>query len=286
MQRLILVLWFCLPQAVFAALVPDLKLPSDADAVRFAVIGDSGSGNASQYQTAAEMAAVHREFPFDFVLMLGDNIYGGKSASDFQRKFEQPYQPLLDAGVKFYASLGNHDVASECLYKPFHMDGRRFYTFQRGNAEFFALDSSHMNSQQLQWLGRQLDASRSTWKICYFHHPLYSDARTHGSDIPLRKMIEPLFEKDGVSLVFAGHDHVYERLKPQNGINYFVLGNSGQLRFHDLQPSAETAKGFDTDRAFELVEISGGQLYFQVISRAGQTVDSGVIAAKPAAAVK
>jgi phosphodiesterase/alkaline phosphatase D-like protein len=279
MRRLIGVLLFCLPQGVSGALVPEIKLPADADAVRFAVIGDSGSGDASQFQTAAEMAAVHREFPFDFVLMLGDNIYGRKSPADFQRKFEKPYRPLLDAGVEFYASLGNHDADSECLYKPFHMQGKHFYTFQRGNAEFFALDSAHMNSGQLEWLGKQLDSSHSTWKICYFHHPLYSDARTHGSDIALRKLIEPLFEKDGVSLVLAGHDHVYERLKPQNGINYFVLGNSGQLRFHDLRPSPETAKGFDTDRTFALVEISGGQLYFQVISRAGQTVDSGVISA-------
>ena len=72
---------------------------------------------------------------------------------------------------------------------------------------------------------------------------------------------------------------VYERLKPQNGIYYFVLGNSGQLRFHDLRPSAETAKGFDTDRAFVLVEIAGEELYFQVVSRTGQTVDSGVLSA-------
>ncbi|HTX34900.1 MAG TPA: metallophosphoesterase [Bryobacteraceae bacterium] len=279
MRRIIFVLFFCLPLPVAGALAPELKRPMDADSVRFAVIGDSGSGNASQYQTAAEMAAVHHEFPFNFVLMLGDNIYGGKSPADFKRKFEQPYQPLLDAGVKFYASLGNHDEASERLYKPFHMDGRSFYSFQRGNAEFFALDSSHMDSQQLDWLGKELDNCHATWKICYFHHPLYSDAKTHGPSLGLRRMIEPLFEKDGVSLVWAGHDHVYERLKPQNGIHYFVLGNSGQLRFHDLRPSPETAKGFDTDRTFALVEIAGGQLYFQVISRAGETVDSGVIAA-------
>ena len=69
--------------------------------------------------------------------MLGDNIYGGKSPADFKRKFEDPYRPLLDAGVKFYASLGNHDDTNERLYKPFNMDGKRYYSFKRGNARVF-----------------------------------------------------------------------------------------------------------------------------------------------------
>ena len=80
-------------------------------------------------------------------------------------------------------------------------------------------------------------------------------------------------------MVISGHEHSYERLKPQNGIYYFVLGNSGQLRFHNLMPSPDTAKGFDTDRAFGLVEIAGDQLYFQIVSRTGETVDYGVLIA-------
>jgi len=137
-----------------------------------------------------------------------------------------------------------------------------------------------MDAQQLDWLRKQLDGSRAAWKICYFHHPLYSHARFHGPDLDLRKSIEPLFREYGVNVVFAGHEHVYERLKPQNGINYFVLGNSGELRHHDLKPSPDTARGFDTDRTFALVEIVGNQLYFQAISRTGETVDSGVIERK------
>jgi predicted phosphodiesterase len=211
------------------------------------------------------------------VIMLGDNIYGGKEPDDFKRKFEDPYKALLDGGVKFYAALGNHDQTNERLYKPFNMDGKRFYNFKRGNAEFFVLDSNYMDAQQLEWLGKQLDGSRATWKICYFHHPLYTHARFHGPDLDLRKLIEPLLQQHGVNVVFAGHEHVYERLKPQNGIFYFVLGNSGELRYHDLKPSTETAKGFDTDRTFAVVEIAGSELFFQVISRTGETVDSGVI---------
>jgi hypothetical protein len=277
MRRAALFLLLCLTSAAQA---PELKLPLKPDSVRFAVIGDSGTGERPQLETAAQMGAAHSQFPFEFVIMLGDNIYGGKSPADFERKFEDPYKPLLDTGVKFYASLGNHDQTNERLYKPFNMDGKRFYSFKRGNAEFFVLDSNYMDAQQLDWLRKQLDGSRAAWKICYFHHPLYSHARFHGPDLDLRKSIEPLFREYGVNVVFAGHEHVYERLKPQNGINYFVLGNSGELRHHDLKPSPDTARGFDTDRTFALVEIVGNQLYFQAISRTGETVDSGVIERK------
>jgi hypothetical protein len=274
-------LLFVLLASLVSAETPVIKLPLKDNSVRFGVIGDSGTGEQAQYETAAEMVAAHRGFPFDFVIMLGDNIYGGKSPADFERKFESPYKPLLDAGVKFFASLGNHDQTNERLYKPFNMDGKRYYSYKRGNAEFFALDSNYMDRDQLDWLQAQLSGSHSPWKICYFHHPLYSDARAHGPDSDLRKLLEPIFEAHGVSVVFAGHEHVYERLKPQNGIYYFVLGNSGQLRYRDLRPSPQTAQGFDTDRAFGLVEIAGNQMYFQIVSRTGDTVDSGELELKP-----
>ncbi len=95
----------------------DLRLPLHPKSVRFAVIGDSGTGGSAQYEIAKEMEAYRELVGFDFVIMLGDNIYGGDSPKNFVRKFELPYKPLLDAGVKFYASLGNHDNPNERLYK-------------------------------------------------------------------------------------------------------------------------------------------------------------------------
>lgn len=255
----------------------ECDLPNEQKSVRFAVIGDSGTGGTEQFQVAEQMEKCRQKLGFDFVLMLGDNIYGGKSQSDFERKFEQPYKSLLDGGVKFYASIGNHDNPNERLYKPFNMGGARYYSFKKGNATFFALDSNYMDSTQLDWLDRQLQITNSEWKICFLHHPLYSDARYHGSDLDLRAVLTPLFAKYGVNLVLSGHDHVYERIKPENGIYYFVLGNSGELRLHDLKHSADMAAGFDTDRGFMLAEIAGDKFYFQAISRTGQVVDSGVL---------
>jgi predicted phosphodiesterase len=254
-----------------------LALPLKPKSVRFGVIGDSGTGEKKQYEVAQQMATYHDKVSFDFVIMLGDNIYGGKRPADFKRKFEDPYRPLLDVGVKFYASLGNHDDPNERFYKPFNMGGKRFYSFKNGKVEFFALDSNYMDPEQLDWLRKELQNSNATWKVCYFHHPLYSDGKFHGPNMDLRRLLEPVFETNGVSVVFSGHEHLYERIKPQNGIYYFVLGNSAELRSHNLKRSEATAKGFDTDRTFMIVEIAEDQLYFQTLSRMGETVDSGVI---------
>ena len=257
---------------------PDLTLPLENKSVRFAVIGDSGTGEPAQFQVAQEMDSYRKAVGFDFVVMLGDNIYGGHSARDFEQKFELPYKPLLDAGVKFYASLGNHDDPNEeRLYKPFNMNGERYYNFKKGNVEFFALDSTYMDPRQLDWLEKGLRNSGADWKICYFHHPLYSDGKFHGPDTNLRSQLVPLFLKYGVNVVLSGHEHVYERIKPEQGIYYFVLGNSGQLRMHNLRRSSEMETGLDTDQGFMLVEISKDKLYFQTISRTGKTVDASVL---------
>lgn len=254
-----------------------LSLPLKPKSVRFAVIGDSGTGDTVQFEVGQQMAHYHEQFPFDFVIMLGDNIYGGEGPKGFKKKFEDPYKPLLDAGVKFYACLGNHDDPNERFYKPFNMGGKRYYNFKTGNVEFFALDSNYMDPEQIGWLDRQIPGSDSVWKICYFHHPLYSHAKFHGADQDLRARLEPMLANHGVNVVFSGHEHVYERIKPQNGIYYFVLGNSGELRLHNLSPSADILKGYDTDRTFALVEISGSEFYFQTISRTGETVDAGIL---------
>jgi Calcineurin-like phosphoesterase len=252
-------------------------MPLQPNSVRFAVIGDSGSGDKYQYEVAEEMELFRKTFPFRFVIMLGDNITGGHSPHDFYKKFAKPYAELLDEGVKFYASLGNHDRTNERLYKPFNMGGKRYYSFKQGNVTFLALDSNYMDPEQLDWIKRRLQEADTPWKICFFHHPLYSNGKTHGPDLDLRHLLEPIFVRYGVNVVFSGHDHVYERIRLQKGIYYFVEGSSGHLRYHNLRRSAQMAAGFDTDRAFMLVEIAGDQFYFQTISRTGQTVDSGVL---------
>jgi len=143
--------------------------------------------------------------------------------------------------------------------------------------EFFVLDSNYMDPPQLKWVEENLQKSKAKWKIAYFHHPLYSNGRTHGPDLDLRTRLRPFFQAYGVNAVFSGHEHVYERVRAEDSIHYFILGNSGKLMTHDFRSSEGMEKGFDTDQSFMLVEIAADKLTFQTISRRGETIDSGSV---------
>jgi len=256
----------------------ELKLPNAGDSTHFAVIGDSGTGSRESYLLGARLAAYQQSFRVDFVIMLGDNLYGGESPRDFERKFEKPFEAVLQRGVKFYATLGNHDDPNQRFYKGFNMNGKRYYSFKpKDGVRLFCLDSNYMDKEQVEWVEKELAGSGSDWKIAFFHHPLYSSGEKHGPDEELRKVLEPMFMKHGVEVVFAGHEHFYERLKPQNGIHYFIEGGSAKLRKGNIAKSDQTAKGFDTDETFILCEVAGDKLHFQTITKSGQTVDSGTI---------
>jgi len=268
-------------------LAQQLTLPNKPDSLKFAVIGDTGTGDQHQYAVAEKLVAFRNQFKYEFLVMMGDNTYGGESAKDFERRFEVPYKPLLDAGLKFYAALGNHDTPNQRNYKLFNMGGQQYYTFRpKLGVRFFALDSNYMSPEQLTWLQKELAASGSDWKIAFFHHPLYSSGGRHGSDTALRDQLEPLFLKYSVDVVLSGHDHFYERIKPQKGIYYFVVGGSAKLRQGDIGTTGLTAKGFDTGYSFMGVEIVGDEFHFQTISDRGATVDSGVLKRRPTPATK
>jgi len=278
MRRSLLFVLMLLVLAVSALVAQDLTVPMKNGSVKFAVIGDTGTGDKHQLAVAKQLTATRAKFPFEFVVMVGDNIYGGNSAKDYDRKFAIPYRPLLDAGVKFYAALGNHDDPSERYYKPFNMNGERYYTFKPADGvRFFALDSTYMDEKQLKWLDEQLAMSGSEWKIVFFHHPPYSSGDTHGSDETLRTQLEPRFVKAGVNVVLTGHEHFYERIKPQKGIAYFITGSSAKLREGNITQTQCTAKGFDSGYTFMIVEIVGNDMHYQVITDTGKTIDSGKV---------
>jgi len=284
-----------------------------AEVVRFAVIGDSGTGDPYQYRIAEQMLAWHDRYPFDLVLMLGDNIYGGLfgmgggSEKDFAEKFDKPYEALRARGVVFRATLGNHDMRNDegqdliNARDRFHIDGPfGYYSFTAGAwqptdgpaaplLEFFVLNTVRIEKDkqdpdQLAWLERALAASRARWRIVYGHHPLYSTGYRHGSDPRLRQKLERLLEGDDpaaprVQVVLAGHDHIYERFHPQKGIVYFVCGSSGKLRRGNAGASPGVAAREDQRRTFMLWEATLEELRFRAINEQGQAFDCGALRA-------
>ena len=282
------------PSIAAAAPVPNrppselLALPRKPGSVRFAAIGDSGRGDQPQYEVSAQMQAYRKVFDYDFVIMLGDNVYDGGTPEFYRQRFELPYKPLLDDGVKFYATIGNHDDPNQPFYPPFNMGGERYYTFKPpslltraigtgDDVRFFMIDTERLDRPQLEWLDREMTRSESEWKIPVFHRPMYTSGRYARPAQIYRALLEPLFLKHGVKVGFSGHEHFYERIKPQQGITYFISGGAGSLRVADIRPTGLTDVGFDRDYHFMLVEISGDELFYQAISRTGATIDSGVV---------
>ena len=266
-----------LPRAVFGA------TPAK-DKIKFIAIGDFGTGDDNQTGIAALMLRDHKTSPLDLVIAVGDNIYPDGGGRHFVKKFERPYAGLIREGVKFHAVLGNHDVKDgrrdQCQYPLFHMNGQCYYTVKKGDglAEFFMIDSTAFGMEQAGWLEGVLKESAAKWKIAVFHHPIYSSAGEHGSNLGLRSMIEPLLTRYGVNVVLSGHDHTYERVKPQQGVQYFVTGAGGKVRPGDVDlRSPFREMSFDRDNHYLQMVIEDQQISFQAINRSGAVVDRGAI---------
>ncbi|HEY6334086.1 MAG TPA: metallophosphoesterase [Blastocatellia bacterium] len=252
--------------------------------IRFAVMGDWGSGDNSENRVISRMTENHKGRAFDFVIGAGDNIYPDGSGSHFERNFEMPFAGFIKDKIQFYTVLGNHDVhqgrQDECSYPLFNMGGGCYYTLKKGDglAEFFMLDSTDFSREQALWLDGALKASTALWKIAVFHHPIYSSGKTHGSDLNLRKKLEPILTKYGVKVGLSGHDHIYERTKPRNGIQYFVTGAGGKVRHNGTDLSDPLREvSFDDDNHFMVIEIDEKQFAFQAVSEDGKVVDSGAV---------
>jgi hypothetical protein len=262
-----------------------LVLPNKPRSIKFAVIGDSGRGSKEQHEVADRMNEYRQRFGYEFAIMVGDNIYEGPATEeDYRLKFEEPYKALLDAGVRFYAALGNHDDFNEIYYKPFNMNGQRYYTFVPPvdpltrwdtRVRFFALDSTYISREQLQWFEKESTQSRAEWKIAFLHHPLYTSGRYSLVARGIRFGLESALVNGGVDVVFSGHEHIYERIEMQKGILYFISGGAGSLRQGDAAPAPYLARGYDRDYHFMLIEINDDGLFFQAINRVGETIDAG-----------
>jgi hypothetical protein len=271
------------PAQVQGGAVSPLPMPEIRGATLFALIGDSGSGDVAQEQVAQAMLTYFDTARrYRFVLMLGDNLYG----DDYENEFLIPYKPLLDRGVTFYAALGNHDRDLEQHFKPFNMGDRDRYSFDHGNIRFVALNSNHpADEAQMKWFNETLADAGDKWRIVFFHHPLYSSGQhsAEGRDV-IRPAFEEAFVRNGVNVTFAGHEHLYERIKPQRGIQHFVSGGGGRY-LYKFRPSEFDEIGA-SEHHFMVVQISGDTMLFEAITHSQKLLDCGAVYRTQNAAAK
>lgn len=197
--------------------------------LRFAVIGDYGSGFVSQDLVAESMCRWRGDHPFRLVVTTGDNIYPDGSKVYFRDKFFEPYHCLLSAGVRFRASLGNHDHQTrrgrDVIDEPAFGMPKRNYVVRTKGVRFVFADSTALDRA---WLSQALQTRPDDrWTIVVFHHPVYTAGTYRAAAARLRPELPRLFEERGVDLVLNGHDHLYFASKSLKRIRYVVTGGGG-----------------------------------------------------------
>ena len=251
--------------------------------------------------------------PVRFVLTTGDNIYAdiplpialhsGDSDSDWESKFYLPYNKLI-AQIPFYPTLGNHDgndvekrgdltAYLDNFFFPGNMPAR-YYTFNyAGLVDFFALDTTKnslqgprkaaylKNGEQDWWLQSAFAASKSPWKIPYFHTPPYTAGPLRSPSLSKLSHFVELFKRNGVAVVFNGHEHNFQIGNPEKtgGITYVISGAGGELRKGDISSRLAKAgmKAFLSERHFLLVEIRNKRMEITPISDEGKPLGNFVV---------
>jgi predicted phosphodiesterase len=250
---------------------------------KFAVFGDSGSGSPAQYAVAQQIEA----HAVDFIIHTGDVVYPKGSDQDYRERFYIPYKNLL-ARFPFFPAIGNHDIktsSGQPWLNNFVLPGEeRFYSFSYGNAFFVALDSYYINLKSARWLEAQLTRTDNLWKFIFFHKPPFSNHKNRYGSADAIRLWLPLFEKYKVAVVFSGHDHMYTRFEPKNGVHYIVEGLGGSS-FQEINPKA---KGVlftnNTEYGFGLVKVAGDKLTFQHITANGTVLDAFTLTKQSAVA--
>jgi tartrate-resistant acid phosphatase type 5 len=252
--------------------------------IRFAVIGDYGSGNENAHQ----VAELVKSWQPDFILTTGDNNYpdGSRETIDhrigqFYHEYIHPYRGSYGKGAeqnRFFPTLGNHDWMSESAQPYFDYfelpNNERYYDFTWGAGHFFALDSDSnepdgvgRSSRQAQWLQEQLLASTLPWQIVYMHHPPYSSGKRGAVD-----WMRWPFREWGVDVVLCGHDHFYERLVV-DGLVYLINGAGGGGLYGFGEVAEGSQKRFNGAYGALLGILDDDYLIFEFYTVGGVLID-------------
>ena len=205
------------------------------------------------------------------VLTLGDNVYEGGSADEFTKCYHPSWGRFK---ARTYPSPGNHEYQSAGAAGYFAYFGKvagpGYYSVQLGAWHVVSLNSNLGGAEQaaqLAWLRQDLAASQARCTLAFWHHPLYSSGG-HGHSPAMQDAWELLYQA-GADIVLSGHDHDYERFRPQDakgqrddarGIRQFVVGTGGAYLTPFLLP-ARNSEVRDNSRTGVLKLVLGDTGY-------------------------
>ena len=252
--------------------------PGSATPVRILAIGDLGTRTSDQFAVLDAMSNVS----YDLVLVAGDLAYEKGTLSDHENNFFSVYSEIMRS-IPFFVISGNHDYAADgavfrevfALPENGAPHGReRWYSLDWGDIHIVALDTEQVDDVQAQWLENALSANEKPWTIAFLHRPPYSSGK-HGSTASVQSSFVPLFERYGVNLVLAGHDHNYERTKAVGGVTYVVTGSGGR----GTRPvgSSSFTEYSESVAHFSHITVGGEDLSLHAIDASGTDFDAVVV---------
>ncbi len=267
------------PETDAATTPPAQQSPAPrSERVRFAVIGDFGTGSATQYEVAEDLRKWITRNDADALVTTGDNIYPDGTSAHFEAAWHEPYGWVEAGGAEVVASLGNHDVVKdggaavmELLDMP-----HRWYAQRLGPVHLFVLDANEPEDpEQVAWLRRALKRSTAPWEVLVFHQPVYS-CGIHRNTTRVMTSLLPVIQARKVDLVLNGHDHNYQRFGPRGGTAFVVTGGGGGplYRMHECPSGTPTPVVTDTERHhFVIVSADSYVLRVRAIATDGSVID-------------
>ena len=263
-------------------------------AVRFAVIGDFGTGNEDENRIAQLVNAR----TIDLLLTVGDNVYSKGERKDYAPKWFTRYAPTMSR-VACFPTLGNHDIKTEngqpfvdYFWLPSNGPAgltERNYSFDFGPVHFVAIDSNPFHDKQTdvmkqitEWVKADLARTKQPWNIAYFHHPGYTSVGGHDETPLVKSELMPVLEAGDVQMVFCGHNHFYERIKPINGVVEIITGGGGGSLYKIKQRRPYSVTSLTDRHSFTIVDINGPTLSLRQIDDTGGTVDTFSLSLPPA----
>jgi hypothetical protein len=270
----------------YTPLIPGSK------SVRFAAIGDFGTGDGEE----GDVAALIKSWAVDFIVTAGDNnYYNGKAETidehigQFYHEFIYPYKGQYGRGAaelnRFFPALGGHDWRQPNAQP--HLDyftlpgNGRYYDVRWDPVHLFILDSIDQepdgvtrDSRQAEWFRTTIGRSNAPWKLVVIHDPPYSSGQKHGSQTHAQWP----FQEWGASAVISGNDHTYERLIV-DGFPFFVngLGGGNIYEFDEDDIAPGSMIRFNQDHGAMLIEATENSLHFQFITRLDRVVDEYIL---------
>jgi hypothetical protein len=243
------------------------------DFLRFAVKGDWGSGLPAQAEVTDRMCEWRTQKGFTYVVTTGDNFYTPDGLATASNYYDPERCLYTDSQHYWRAAWGNHDYhgqsTQEVLGSPLEP---KYFSWRAGNVAFFAYDGTVVTPEQRAWLRREVCASTAPVKIIHGHQPPFSTGR-HGSNLTVRDFVHPVARDCGVQLVLTGHDHLYERSSPIDGVAYIVTGGGGQRLYKCGTPESWVIL-CDSRYHFLYVEVNNAKITVHAVGIDGLVFDT------------